>query len=202
MDKDARWLNSDSQILAKIKKSPHKQGTLCSLTMPWGEECQAVVEKLDAASMQEFCELARGMYSARKDEQEAKQARAAYDRQIAEDEARASRELLSGEDSEAPEEAPKEVVEVNPLDPASVSARLDQIRSREGELFAEQNRLRVERTKLERVLEVLNAPEDDESEFHRVPAAVEESGESKRVDQPTCEDQLEQAGEGDASSDD
>jgi transcriptional regulator with XRE-family HTH domain len=195
MDKDARWLNSDSQILAKVKQSPHKQGTLCSLTMPWGEECQAVVEKWNAASAQQFCELAREMYNARKDEQEAKQARAAYDKQIAEDERAAA-----GDGAEAVP-APEETVEVNPLDPESVAARVGIIRDRETVLNAELNKLRVERTKLLKILEVLNAPEDDESEFYRVPRASEEQGQSEPVDIKSCEEQLHAGGESDAGED-
>ena len=158
MDKESRWLNSDSQILARVKKSPHKQGQLVSLTMPWGEECQAVVEKWNAASAQQFCELARGMYDARKDEQEAKQARAAFDRQIAED------ERAANAPSEEAAPAPEATVAFDPFDPESIAARLSEIRDRERIHNRELNRLRVERTKLTKILEVLQDAQEDDGE--------------------------------------
>ena len=110
MDRESRWLNSDSQILARVKRSSAKEGTLFSLTMPWGEELQAVLEKVDAASAQQFCNLARNTYDARKDEQEAKQARAAYDKEIRDDEEAAP------ERSEAPAPALEEGVDLLDVD--------------------------------------------------------------------------------------
>lgn len=157
---EARWINSDAQILGKMKRSPHKQGTLCSVTMPWGDECQAVLEKVDAKSAADFCEHVRSTYNARRDEQEAKKAQRAVSEPDATTEPDDGEKLTSCEVSAT---APEKAVEVDFTDQASVAARVDQIRDREAVLNAESNRLRIERTKLLRILDVLKAVDEEEA---------------------------------------
>jgi hypothetical protein len=157
---DDRWINSDSQILGRVKQSKHKQGILCSVTMPWGGECQAVVEKWDANSAIQYCELVRSTYDARREEQEAKQASKAASRPDVQTEPDGGEKLTSCEVSVTP---PEETVSVDFTDRTSVSDRIDRIRDREVELNAESNRLRVERTKLSRILDVLDSIEEEEN---------------------------------------
>lgn len=203
MDKDSRWLKSDSQILARVRKEAHKQGMLLTLDMPWGEEFQAVVEKWDFNSAQQFCELAREQYNARKDEEEAKQARAANDRKFAAESEKLTSCEVSGTETV---EAPKTTVAVNPLDPSSVAARIAEIRDREAVLFAESEKLRIERTKLSRILDVLEADDalsDDATTVRDLPTEKPPRPEGQSgVDRESCETEPESSGAEDSGGDD
>ena len=169
-DEGARWLQSDSQIIGRVQRTAHKQGILLTLPLPHGGECVAVVEKLNAASMSQFCEMARGEYIAWKGEQVARQERASREAE------------RRREQPEEVEETHEESVAVNPLDPESIRKKIFELEKQLDQWF--------------KILEVLDAPKDDEDTGTGVPKPEEvRQGEGKSVDYGTCEQQLQRAGE-------
>lgn len=196
MNKAARWLKSDGQIIGRVKQSQHEQGTLCSITMPWGDEFQAVVEKWDANSAKQFCELAREQVNERQASEASKAALNSY----------GGGDAGSGENltsCEVTVSTPEEAVETSLTDRTSVAARIDQILSREHDISAESNRLRVERIKLVQILEILDAPTNDEAPVQGVPREMPPvSGGQGGMGSGSCEGMLYSGGESRPSFDD
>jgi len=192
-----RWLNSDSQILGRVRQEARKNGHFVHLLMPWDEDFTAQVEKWDANTAITFCEMARNLYHERKEEQKAAQASKAALRE------RESEKLTSCEDSvSAPKETPQDA-KLDLTDRASISRRVDTIRDREAAIVAEAGKLRVERTKLLRILEVLDAPEDDDEELPSVHTEMpSRPGGQDGMDRGACEITIHSSGaEGDGGAD-
>ena len=72
MKYDTDWLQSDGTIIGRAQKSPHAEGILWSVTMPDGQEFGAVLKEQNAGSVSGFCEMVRGEWDERKEEQAAK----------------------------------------------------------------------------------------------------------------------------------
>jgi hypothetical protein len=196
MNKAARWLKSDGQIIGRVKQSQHEQGILCSITMPWGDEFQAVVEKWDANSAKQFCELAREQVNER---QASEAAKAALNSNGGGD-AGSGENLTS---CEVTVSAPEEAVETGLMDREVVVARIDQILNREFDITLEANNLRIERTKLAIILEVLDAHTYDEAPVQSVPREMPPvSGGQGGMGSGSCEGMLFSAGESGPSVDD
>ena len=162
-DEDCAWLDSDGQIIGKVRKSPHAQGVELRLEVPWGEDVVAVAEKLNADSMSAFCQMARESYNEQKAEQEAQ----AY---------RKANERVRGEarDVASTIQAPEEVVVVDFMDPEAVAARVGYCAARRATLVAEISRLEQEEAKLIKIMEVLSAFENDAEELRSVPTQGED----------------------------
>ena len=191
-DDDARWLQSDGNIVGKVHRKPDPQGIRLTLDMPDGEPVVAVVEKLNAASMSQFCEIARGEYHERKAEQASKEERAS--RSNEERKGRTSAGL-----QKVVQGAQTSVV-ISPLDPSSIRSRLSEISSRVIRLDKETKALNIEGTMLVKILEVLDdAQVDDEETAGRLQTAEvtpqEREDEGGDVDIPSCEAQLLETGE-------
>jgi hypothetical protein len=83
----------------------------------------------------------------------------------------------------------------DPLDYQSVSNRLASLTAREEELSLELAQVVTDRLKLTKILEILDAPTDDEEELCSVPE--EESGEQELgVDRESCPREVLSDGEG------
>jgi len=193
-DEDARWLQSDGSIIGKVHRTKDPQGIRLSLDIPLGEPVVAVVEKLNAASMTIFCNMARDAYNERKAEQIATAERGSRDA-----EERKGREEL---DYATPVQAVQTTVVVNPMDPESVSRRLIEIAQRVGDLSEEIRKLDTEGNVLLKILEVLSdAQKDDgapdDSLQTTTPSPNEGEGAVSTVDIKPCEDQLLQTGQAD-----
>jgi hypothetical protein len=182
-DEDCAWLDSDGQIIGKVRKSPHAQGVELRLEVPWGEDVVAVAEKLNADSMSAFCQMARESYNEQKAEQEAQAYRKANER------ARGS----SGTVQEAIPTS-KEAVAIDFMDREAVAARIRACTIRLAALTTESEELEREGAKLVKILEVLDAFENDAEELRSV-SLHEEEGESKGMDKipRSVEIQLERA---------
>jgi len=195
-DEDARWLQSDGSIIGKVHRKPDPQGIRLTLDMPFGEPVVAVLAKLDAGSMTQFCEIARETYNERKSEQIAQAERAS--RRVEERRAAESEEIVQAHETS---------VVVNPLDPSSIRSRLVEIGRQVAALSAGLKTLDAEGNVLCKILEVLDdASKDDEETDDGLPGATVTSHErevkSRAVDKPTCEAQLQQTGEGSAGQSD
>ncbi len=189
-DEDARWLLSDGNIIGKVHRKPDPQGIRLMLDMPFGEPVVAVVEKLNAAAMSTFCEIARGAYGERKAEQAAQAERGS----------RANEERKQAEREEAVQDTETSVV-VDPLDPESIRARISELLAREQRLVDDLAAVVKERNKWTSIWRVVyDAPNDDEATNGSLqtttPSPNEGEGAVSTVDLPTCEDQLLQSGEG------
>lgn len=182
-DEDCAWLDSDGQIIGKVRKSPHAQGVELRLEVPWGEDVVAVAERLNADSMSAFCQMARESYNEQKAEQEAQAYRKANER------VRGSAGAM-----EEAVQAPEATVAIDFMDPEAVAARVGYCAARRATLVAEITQLEREEAKLIKILEVLDAFENDAEELRSVPIHVEE-GESKGMDKipRSVEIQLERA---------
>ncbi len=194
-DENARWLLSDSQILGRIKKAPHEKGLLVSLTMPWGEEFEAIIEKLNAASATQFCELARSSYS----EWKASQA-AAQERQSASiEDSRKQRE--SSETSHACEvtvPTHEEGLEGGLLDPERIAQEIDRLNAVLADREYETAKLYTHRQKLMRVL---NALEDASPAVHSV-SGEEDEGYTDAVDSDSRKSEAKPSGTSDSKDSD
>ncbi len=184
-DEGARWLLSDGSIIGKVQRTPDPQGIRLTLDMPFGDPVVAILVKLNASSMSEFCELARGTYNERKAEQAAQSERAS----------RKNEDRKAELDRETALPAVQTTVEVNPLDPASITSRLVEIAERVTALSAEVKRLDAEGNMLYKIMEVLtDASNDDEETDGRVqtttPSPNEGEGAESTVDQNACAAQL------------
>jgi hypothetical protein len=188
---EARWLLSDGAIMGKIQKGKGANGSVrLTLPMPYNEDLVVDVAKLNAASMSQFCDMARREYDERKAEQEAKALRKASMRDAGPGE--------SGGGAARREEdvqGSQETVGFDPLDYQSVSNRLASLTAREEELSLELAQVVTDRLKLTKILEILDAPTDDEEELCSVPE--EESGEQELgVDRESCPREVLSDGEG------
>ena len=182
-DEGARWLLSDSQIIGRVQHGKHPQGVLLTLPMPYGEDYVAAVEKLNAASMTQFCELARGEYNAWKGEQVAKASRTSRDS-----------EARRGEPEVSIPPA-QESMAVNPLDLASVSERALAINTELFDVLGRVGELERERDLLSKIMEVLCASEDDEKAASSVQGAeIADKRKGEPLDHPSCEEQLRSEG--------
>jgi len=194
-DEDARWLQSDGSIIGKIRRTPDPQGIRLSLDMPFGEPVVAIVAKLNASSMTQYCDLVRGTYNERKAEQAAKAQRASREA-----------EERKGQDATGREETVQTVqasVVVDPMDPESISRRLLEIAKRVGALSAEVKALDAEGNVLYKILEVLENAQTDDEETNgclqtTTPSPNKGEGAESGVDIPSCEAQLYSPGEASA----
>ena len=142
---------SDAQVLGRTHRAGHKKGTELTLQMPKGEPLVAIVTKLDASSATEWCALARGEYSARKEEQKTKKVQSdVYAPTEAEPRTNAGRVPTL-----------KETMDALPLNREALLGRVNQIRDWFALTEAEGIVLVKELRQIERILEVLDAPEDD-----------------------------------------
>jgi len=170
-EKGDEWLRSDAQIHGRLTKSGHKKGILLKLRMPWNDddddpfEVKAVVEKVNADSLNQFCNMARGAYSARIDEQKAKKARAVFDKQMAADDAATTAPVVSGS---------KESIQISLIDSESVAAGVVASGARCVALLKELEIAQKENAMLLRVLEVL----EDGKETDDAPSGNAETAES------------------------
>jgi len=163
VDEADQWLRSDGQLWARTRQAPNKKGILLTVEMPWGVPYQAQVAKLSAATVTEFCDLVRGCYYARKEEQIAKKARAASERAIP-DEPAVSSEVVSSIEAA-----------VSPIDlsPENISARLHSLN--EERIFLTERLAKGAReiVQLTQILEILDAPENNAEELTPLPPEEE-----------------------------
>ena len=193
IDNEDSWLLSDGQLWARTQSTPNKKGILLSVEMPWGLAFKAQVEKLSAATVTEFCDLARGCYYARKEEQAAAKARAASERAIPV-EPGVSSEIVQGREAS-----------LSPLnlDPESILQRVDQLDDEACALRARLIAVNKERDQLQRIVEVLDAPENNAKEPEDIPRETSEvSNRSTRLAQVARENAAKYGGEGGTSEED
>lgn len=145
-DDEARWLLSDGQILGKVRKAPHKGNIRLTLAMPYGEDLVVDVEKFNAASASQFCEIARSQYN------EWKASKAAKETRIDDLPPEPAPTAPSVQASQAP-------VAINPFDPEAISARLADINRRIADLCEERRGLEKEKFMLDKFMEIINASE-------------------------------------------
>jgi hypothetical protein len=81
---DEIWLNSDREILGRVRQEMGKQGILLTVTLPNGEDFQAEVEKLNADSGSTYCNMCREYFDEWKTGKEAASRRKQRDRELAE----------------------------------------------------------------------------------------------------------------------
>ena len=161
------WLQSDGQLWGRTFQAPNKKGIELTLQMPDGEPLVAQIEKLSAASVTQFCDLARGTYHERKAEQAAKKVSNAAMRKPTLDVAEASAAPL------------EEGVFSGILTREAILFRVGDLSDK---LTAYKEVCRTiikERDQLQRIAEVLDASEDNDKEPANV--SPEEGEEPDRV---------------------
>lgn len=164
----ARWLQSDAQILGRLTSEPHEQGVLITLMMPWDENFQAVIEKMNATSMSEFCELARGEYGEWEARQDAAASRKRFDER-------------EPERVQADVQGTQETVQLSPLDVPCLQRRYHDVEAQVKVQKAALGVLVEELILLDTILEAMNAPRISEEELPSVPSSEEGSATSESV---------------------
>lgn len=150
-------LQSDGIILGKTIRENMGNDLLLSIEMPWGEHVHASVKKLDVNAANNWCNIVRGAADERKAMQEAKASR------------QASRPSYGPTTvGEAAVPAPEAPVAVDFMSLSSVADRLRDVVASTVRCTAELKALNIEGEKLAKIMEVLNAFENDAEELRSI----------------------------------
>ena len=186
LDAGHEWLGSDGKVLGRLVSRPVNGGIELTLGMPEGEPVVAIVEKMDIAAANNFCELVRGVYVERKESKRAASAERHAD-------------IERDRQSEPPADAevvslPKESVQIDFMDQEAVANRCRALANRLSELGTEIVTTDKELDTLYKILGVLqDASQTDGPEPRRVLPA-EEAGDRQGVDNPACSPEVPTVG--------
>ena len=201
---EAGWLQSDGQILGRLRQTRTPDGIVLELEMPMGDPVRAQVEKWPNAQIAaSFCELARDIYVERKTKQEAQQERASAVAQAKLAAEREQQENVTSYDIIPPaEETPEKIVQIDFSSREAVAAELDRTLNRLTTLWDEIHLLTKQRDKLVKIVEVLSAFEDDEETVRSVPTKTPPRTEAQGgVDRESCDREVYTGGAPVTSSD-